>query len=582
LNAKWVPYQSTTVTDYTAVWGWAYVWQPNAYVGVNDYCLNSGNVYQAITAAGVTANGPSGTGTAIQDGTAKWDFVGTPTYFWQASKGYANNACIMLPQNGIMWANLTGSSFTSGTTIPAGLTSSSPAATVSDGTGTWTQISLWQPQTSYTLLVSYVVANGNVYVGHTSGVSASGPSGTGSSITDNGATWKYLGVASGTWAASTSYTANSSIIVANSNTWICTTSGTSGTLIPPWLSSLGVSAGTVSQTLGNIEWCISTAYVVGQVVSNANRMYRCITAGTSASAVGPTTTLSNITDNTAHWCFMQADGYYAPPTWAISTAYNLGSIVAGVKGGTYICIVAGASLGSGNGPSGTSNGQTDNTVTWNYNGPLPVEGIYDTTTRPGTIMTQGSVILGQALAPVPTTFVLWGKIGGSYIPETINESSPCIIGFVDRLSALVENTETCVGINNTVSSGYGGPGNGVELYTEGLLTGLSYWWVPRYNSTTGGSPREICYFAIVVSGTAGATPNTFSVYLAGADRVWFKPPLTNTTANVFTNSISQSAQGLNYLFLRSQGDNQTVIPNQSNPMAMFEFIRIRPNTLNLP
>jgi len=51
-------------------------------------------------------------------------------------------------------------------------------------------------------------------------------------------------------------------------------------------------------------WLPSTAYVTGNVVANGDRMYECITNGTSASSGGPTTTASDITDNTAHWKYV--------------------------------------------------------------------------------------------------------------------------------------------------------------------------------------------------------------------------------------------------------------------------------------
>lgn len=59
---------------------------------------------------------------------------------------------------------------------------------------------------------------------------------------------------------------------------------------------------------GNIyegpPWVLSTAYILQQQVSNGGNVYRCITAGTSASSGGPTTTSTNITDGTAHWAYM--------------------------------------------------------------------------------------------------------------------------------------------------------------------------------------------------------------------------------------------------------------------------------------
>ncbi len=58
-------------------------------------------------------------------------------------------------------------------------------------------------------------------------------------------------------------------------------------------------------------WAITTAYVVGDIVTNASRCYYCITAGTSAGAGGPVSTSDNITDNTVHWQYMGEGTAYA-------------------------------------------------------------------------------------------------------------------------------------------------------------------------------------------------------------------------------------------------------------------------------
>lgn len=52
------------------------------------------------------------------------------------------------------------------------------------------------------------------------------------------------------------------------------------------------------------SWTVTTAYVVGDRVTNASRAYRCITAGTSAGAGGPTTDADDITDGTVHWQYL--------------------------------------------------------------------------------------------------------------------------------------------------------------------------------------------------------------------------------------------------------------------------------------
>jgi hypothetical protein len=49
------------------------------------------------------------------------------------------------------------------------------------------------------------------------------------------------------------------------------------------------------------QWVAATAYVLGRAVVNGGKLYRCITAGTSAGSGGPTGTSTDITDGTVHW-----------------------------------------------------------------------------------------------------------------------------------------------------------------------------------------------------------------------------------------------------------------------------------------
>ncbi len=51
-------------------------------------------------------------------------------------------------------------------------------------------------------------------------------------------------------------------------------------------------------------WVGATPYTVGDRVSNASRSYVCITAGTSDTTPGPTTTALDITDDSAHWRYL--------------------------------------------------------------------------------------------------------------------------------------------------------------------------------------------------------------------------------------------------------------------------------------
>jgi len=74
---------------------------------------------------------------------------------------------------------------------------------------------------------------------------------------------------------------------------------------------------TIEFADGVDAWAASTAYVVDDIVYNGTpqKLYRCITAGTSAGSGGPTTEADDITDGTVHWYwevtkpFSQADDY---------------------------------------------------------------------------------------------------------------------------------------------------------------------------------------------------------------------------------------------------------------------------------
>ncbi len=75
---------------------------------------------------------------------------------------------------------------------------------------------------------------------------------------------------------------STAVVVGTTLGWVCTTTG--------------YACGTA--------WTINTAYLLGAVVHNAGNSYRCITAGTSAGAGGPTTLAADIVDNTVHWKYL--------------------------------------------------------------------------------------------------------------------------------------------------------------------------------------------------------------------------------------------------------------------------------------
>lgn len=71
------------------------------------------------------------------------------------------------------------------------------------------------------------------------------------------------------------------------------------------------------------SWATGTTYAVGDVRTNATRIYYCITAGLSASA--PTTTADDITDGTVHWRYVGEGAAYDT---AAAESVDTGPIVA--------------------------------------------------------------------------------------------------------------------------------------------------------------------------------------------------------------------------------------------------------------
>ncbi len=70
-------------------------------------------------------------------------------------------------------------------------------------------------------------------------------------------------------------------------------------------------------------WAASTAYTVGQRRLNGGNAYECITAGTSAGSGGPTTTVADITDGTAHWKYLAVAHYTSVASWVASIPATL-------------------------------------------------------------------------------------------------------------------------------------------------------------------------------------------------------------------------------------------------------------------
>jgi len=102
--------------------------------------------------------------------------------------------------------------------------------------------------------------------------------------------------------------------------------GNSGTVLAVDRIVSVVTVGTrflstfASTIVGVMAWLPLTAYMVGETVKNSGKVYRCITAGTSAASGGPTTTDSDITDGTVHWKHLgTGDGFVEVPFEAEDT-----------------------------------------------------------------------------------------------------------------------------------------------------------------------------------------------------------------------------------------------------------------------
>lgn len=118
---------------------------------------------------------------------------------------------------------------------------------------------------------------------------------------------------------------------ADNSTVTLTALGTAGTVLSAGRVVSVVDVGTQFETTADatitalVAWVLSTAYVVGQRVTNAGKAYQCITAGTSAGSGGPTTTASDITDGSVHWQYL---GSSTAAVDVVAEAQETGALVA--------------------------------------------------------------------------------------------------------------------------------------------------------------------------------------------------------------------------------------------------------------
>lgn len=120
------------------------------------------------------------------------------------------------------------------------------------------------------------------------------------------------------------------------------------------------SSWTKARAGATVPWTATTAYTVGNLVTNGANAYVCVGSGTSAGAGGPTGQGVGIVDGTATWDFYEG-------AWTPLTAYAFGCFVTNDSAPLklYVCIAAGTSAGAG-GPTGTAGGIPDGTAEWDY------------------------------------------------------------------------------------------------------------------------------------------------------------------------------------------------------------------------
>jgi hypothetical protein len=145
---------------------------------------------------------------------------------------------------------------------------------------------------------------------------------------------------------------------AEPSTTVLTLTGTPTTTVPALSQARTDSTEAVFETLADAEigaaavWVPAAAYVVGDRIANASRIYRCITAGTSAGAGGPTSTAEDITDNTAHWRYLgegtgyvDVDAQCTEDGATVALSGDINVIVTNVSGWSSVINVASVAVG---------------------------------------------------------------------------------------------------------------------------------------------------------------------------------------------------------------------------------------------
>lgn len=118
------------------------------------------------------------------------------------------------------------------------------------------------------------------------------------------------------WTASRAYLLGDRVTNDTAKTYRCTTAGVAAAATGPTGTGTAITDGTViwtyveaSTALNNWVHVVSTAYVLDDLVTYDNaKVYVCVVAGTTAAATPPTGVTKTITDGTVTW-----DYYGTPP-----------------------------------------------------------------------------------------------------------------------------------------------------------------------------------------------------------------------------------------------------------------------------
>jgi uncharacterized phage protein gp47/JayE len=133
--------------------------------------------------------------------------------------------------------------------------------------------------------------------------------------------------------------------------------GTPATVVTAGSRAATLSTAAQFETLADatiaaaVAWVTATVYAVGDIVYNDDRIYYCITAGTSDT--GPFTEDEDITDGTAHWRFLgDGTGYVVVDSQAVETgpteaiSGDITTIVTPVGGWTDVINLLDADVGT--------------------------------------------------------------------------------------------------------------------------------------------------------------------------------------------------------------------------------------------